>query len=348
MGYKLFTVASDGYLLGFRIYRGKGGYEQPQSVLHRTVIDLVRPWTGADRTLYMDNLYTSPDLCRHLLELQTLSCGTCRPNRRGLPTNIKKIKDKLDKDEMKSWASGQLGCLVWNDSKPVIFLSTHRRVDQLTSIPAGKGRPAHRRPTIAVEYNYNKGHVDQVDQLRSYYMIVERRGRRSWPALAWWLLDMCIGNAYKLWCLRYNAKPGMLHFREQLLLQIAAAYPSHRTHVQPEVPAARRPRTIGHYPKRTHRQRQCVQCSAAGKGRVRTEVECEVCGEHLCIDPLLQAVSCRAGAGWLIGMSLVCYTLVLTEHRGIMSARHPKATILARGLERDAVSSVEKHSAPAV
>ena len=26
VGYKMFTVASDGYLLGFRIYRGKGGY----------------------------------------------------------------------------------------------------------------------------------------------------------------------------------------------------------------------------------------------------------------------------------------------------------------------------------
>ena len=41
VGYKLFTVASEGYLLGFRIYRGKGDYDSPQSVLHHVVVDLV-------------------------------------------------------------------------------------------------------------------------------------------------------------------------------------------------------------------------------------------------------------------------------------------------------------------
>ena len=38
---------------------------------------------------------------------------------------------------------------------------------------------------------------------------------------------MCIGNAYKLWCLEHNAKPGLLDFREQLLTQIAAPTPAH-------------------------------------------------------------------------------------------------------------------------
>ena len=36
VGYKLFTVASEGYLMAFRIYRGKGGYDQPQNVLATT------------------------------------------------------------------------------------------------------------------------------------------------------------------------------------------------------------------------------------------------------------------------------------------------------------------------
>ena len=54
IGYKMYTVASDGYLLGFRIYRGKGGYDSPQSVLQQVVIDLVQPWGGVNRTLYLD------------------------------------------------------------------------------------------------------------------------------------------------------------------------------------------------------------------------------------------------------------------------------------------------------
>ena len=85
IGYKLYTVASEGYLLGFRIYRGKGGYNTAQNVLHHTVMDLVLPWQGHHRILYMDNLYTSPALCHALLGVGIRSCGTCRPNRADLP-----------------------------------------------------------------------------------------------------------------------------------------------------------------------------------------------------------------------------------------------------------------------
>ncbi len=41
VGYKIYTVACDGYLLGFRIFRGKGGYDTATNVLHHVVMDLV-------------------------------------------------------------------------------------------------------------------------------------------------------------------------------------------------------------------------------------------------------------------------------------------------------------------
>ena len=280
MGYKMFTIASEGYLLGFRIYRGKGGYNSPQGVLLRTVVDLAQPWGGVNRTLYFDNLYTSPALCDRLLQMRVRSCGTCRPNRTGLPPDLKEVRKSLPKDEMKAWQRGQLGCLVWHDSKAVTFLSTHLRVDRLTPIPPLHGRPATTRPTVAVDYNLNKGHVDQVDQLRAYYA-VQRRGRRTWPALAWWLLDMCIGNAYKLWCLDHSVKPGMLHFREQLLVQIAAAYPSPHTLVRPTAPAVAHRPYVGHWPKHTVERRDCVHCSRGRRQRNRTSYRCAVCGVHL-------------------------------------------------------------------
>ena len=40
---------------------------------------------------------------------------------------------------------------------------------------------------------------------------------------------MCIVNACRLWSLDYNTKIGLLHSHEQLLTQIAAAYPGHLT-----------------------------------------------------------------------------------------------------------------------
>ena len=280
IGYKIYTVASEGYLLGFRIFRGKGGYNTSQRVLHHTVVDLIQPWAGHHRTLFFDNLYTSPELCDDLLRLRVRSCGTCRISRRDMPPNVRAAKGSLAKGEMKGWQRGQLGCLMWHDSREVLFLSTHLRVDRLTAIPAAGGRPAFSRPTVAVDYNLNKGHVDQVDQLRSYH-VVQRRGRRTWPALAWWLLDMCIINAYKLWCLEHNAKPGVLSFREQLLVQIATAYPSHRTPVQLRAPAVVHQRFVGHWPKLVDERRNCVHCSSGRRQRRKTTYECAVCGVHL-------------------------------------------------------------------
>ena len=106
-------------------------------------------------------------------------------SRRGLSAKIKQVEKQLQEYERRTWQRGQLGCLLWNDVRPVVFLSTHRRVDQLTLYPASDWRPDFDPPTVAVAvgYNFNEGHVDKVDQLRAYD-VVQRRGRRTWPALA--------------------------------------------------------------------------------------------------------------------------------------------------------------------
>ena len=228
----------------------------------------------------MDSLYTSPLLCDSLLGKGVRSCGTCRPNRAGLPAGIKAERSRLPKGETRVWQRGQLGCLLWNDSKPVLFLSTHLRVDRQTAIPAAHHRPAHCRPTAAVDYNHNKGHVDQVDQLRSYN-VVQRRARRSWPALTWWLLDTCISNAYRLWCMDNNKKLGLLRFRERLLEQIAAAHPGQHAHVHPTAPAAVHRGFVGHWPALSPTKRDCVHCSQGRKRRRKTKFVCKVCGVHL-------------------------------------------------------------------
>ena len=280
VGYKLYTVASEGYLLDFCIFRGKGGYNSPQNVLQNVVTELVDHWKGQHRWLFFDNLYTSPALCDALLEKSIRSCGTCRMNRKGLPANLKRQGRQLRKGELKAWQRGQLGCVVWSDARPVVFLSTHQRVDSLTEIPSHGGRPTSTRPTVAVDYNYNKGHVDQVDQLRSYY-VVQRRGRRTWPALVWWLLDTCISNAYRLWCLETNTRAELLHFREALLRQIAALYPSHLTHVQSTVPPVLHHGFVGHWPIQHASTRDCAHCSRGRRQRLRTHYKCRVCGAHL-------------------------------------------------------------------
>jgi hypothetical protein len=284
IGYKLYTVASQGYLLGFRIYRGKGGYNTPHSAIHHTVVDLVQPWANCNRILFFDNLYTSPKLCDHLQQMGIRACGTCRRRRKDLPPGIGAAMDELDKGEYKAWQRGQLGCIAWHSAKPVLFLSTHHRVDHFVTVAQDNGQPAKDMPQVAVDYNNNKGHVDTIDQMRQYYAM-QRRGVKTWPSLAWWLIDMCIINAYTLWSLDTKTASGQLHFREQLLHQIAALFPSPRTPVQPDVPARGRQPFLGHWPKHTNNRRECQHCSQGRRGRKRSYIECAVCGVHLCLDP---------------------------------------------------------------
>jgi hypothetical protein len=283
-GYKLYTVGSDGYLLGFAIYRGKGGYDTPHAAIHQTVVDLVRPWSNCRRVLYFDNLYTSLTLCDHLLQMGILSCGICRPNRKHLPPLIRAAMKELDKGGFKSWQRGQLGCLAWHSARPILILSTHHQVDQFITVSHTDNRPDEAKPQVAVDYNNNKGHVDAVAQVRQYYGL-ERRVQRTWPSLAWWLIDICLVNAYTLWSLDTSTHNGHLHFRQQVLHQIAALFPSSRTHVQPDVPREQRLNPLGHFPKHTHKQRRCVVCTKGRAGGRRSEVVCELCDVHLCVDP---------------------------------------------------------------
>ena len=187
---------------------------------------MVERWSGSDRILFTDNLYTSPALCRHLLTIGLRTCGTFRSGRKGLPAGLGDTIKAMKKGETKAWQSGQLGCLVWFDKQPVQMLSTHHRVDDMVTIDQDHGPnrpPTVTKPRVVLDYNVGKCGVDTVDQLRQYYAM-QRRSRKDWPSLAWWLMDMCIINSYTLWRLDTKADINQFDFRRALLQQIPAAY----------------------------------------------------------------------------------------------------------------------------
>jgi hypothetical protein len=194
---------------------------------------------------------------------------------------------ELQKGEMKAWQSGQLGCLLWYDRQPVVMLSTHHRVDVMVTLENDGGldqTPTVTRPKVSVDYNLHKCHVDTVDQLRQYYAM-QRKSMKNWPSLAWWLIDMCIINAYTLWCLDTNTAISQLDFRKTLLQQLFVAYPSsavrrHRTR-PPIVYNASDP----HLPIPASNSRDCVHCSDRLNQRKRTKIECDRCHVHLCVTP---------------------------------------------------------------
>ena len=84
---KLFQVceASSGYVLAFDIYSGK-----------KVVIGLLNSskLLKSAHFIYMDNYYTSPELCEELHFRETYACGTVRANSKGLPEALKISKLK--------------------------------------------------------------------------------------------------------------------------------------------------------------------------------------------------------------------------------------------------------------
>jgi hypothetical protein len=256
-------------------------------VIHHTVTQLVTRWSGSNRILFTDNLYTSPALCRHLLTMGIRSCGTFRPNRSHLPPGLREAMKSLSDGEHKAWQSGQLGCLVWCDKQPVLMLSTHHRVDDMVPVQNDRGPnqpPVVMRPQVVLDYNVGKCGVDTVDQLRQSYAM-QRRSRKDWPSLAWWLIDVCIINSYTLWRLDTRSDIEQLDFRRALLQQIRAACPhpcTGRKRVRPQPPTVH---PGPHYPKHSVEQRDCRHCSRASGARKRGRVMCDRCNVYLCLDP---------------------------------------------------------------
>ena len=143
------------------------------------------------------------------------------------------------------------------------------------------------KPKIAIDYNLHKGHVDTADQLRQYYAM-QRKTYKNWHSLAWWLLDMCVVNAYTLWCLDTKADITQLEFRRTLLHQLRDAYPPSVHRAPPTAPPSFTPVNDGHWPRRSGKRRDCAHCSEGRYHRVRSEVQCKRCGVHLCIDPCFE------------------------------------------------------------
>jgi hypothetical protein len=53
-------------------------------------------------------------------------------------------------------------------------------------------------PRAIQDYFYGARSVDVLSQLHYAYLL-GRKAMRSWPRLAWLLLDMCVINAFQLW-----------------------------------------------------------------------------------------------------------------------------------------------------
>jgi hypothetical protein len=212
-------------------------------------------------------------------------CGSVRSNRKGLPKIDPKALKSLRQGEWIQRQSGDMTFTVWKDQQIMKLLYNHVSPNSVSSLQrwSDEGeRISIGCPKAIHDYFYHARSVDVINQLHYNYLI-GRKSRRCWPRLAWWLLDMCIINAFKLWSMGQH-HPSQLDFREQLMHELVR-----------QLPADQHPRKHGgvhpvgellaknHYPQHSETAGDCAQCSDQSSIRHRSRHICAGCGVHLCI-----------------------------------------------------------------
>ena len=284
-GYKIYCLASENYLLHFEVYEGKEDNPSVEGATYDTVIRMVQQYQNQQLILFTDNWFTSPTLMNALKDRGIRLCGSVRRNRKGMPNIPKERIDSLRKGEWIQHQKGDMSLAVWKDQKAVFVLYNHvsprsaatldRWSDEDEKISIGCPQAIH-------DYFYHARSVDIINQLHySYHM--GRKARRCWPRLAWWLLDMCILNAFKLWSIGQD-HPSQLRFREELMHQLLEQQPDQRRPVQARAhPRAEDALVKDHYLEHADERRDCVVCSHQPKNRAQTRTICHACQVHLCM-----------------------------------------------------------------
>ncbi|CAG2252004.1 MIO [Mytilus edulis] len=201
--------SKNGFCSKFKLYTGKPLIPHSSNgATYDLTMDLLRGHFGKGHILYCDNYYSSPQLFSDLWELGVGATGTVRPNRKGVPDELKNLKLRA-KGETAVVNKGPLNLTKYLDHKPVYMLST---VSTSENIDTNRKDPRTGeniiRPKVVFEYNSKMGGVDRSDQMISYCKIPIK-------TLKWWKKILTLQepkNIVKLrWCPTRNGFLGVLY-----------------------------------------------------------------------------------------------------------------------------------------
>jgi len=283
-GYKIYCLSSEDYLLRFEVYAG-AEERSADGATYETVMRMLQGYEDKAHVLFTDNWFTSPALLLALQHKGIRLCGSVRRNRRGMPAIPQEEVNALGRGEWLQRQNGDATVAVWRDQKTMWLLYNHCSPDEASSLDRWS-EAGHKVsigcPRAIRDYFYGARSVDVLSQLH-YSYLPGRKAQRCWPRLAWWLLDMCIINAFQLWS-KGQQHRGQLRFREELMHELLQQLPPEQMPNR----ASRRPNPADspardHYPERSELERDCVQCSQQSKQRKRSRIVCAKCGVHLCI-----------------------------------------------------------------
>jgi hypothetical protein len=288
-GYKIWVLANENYVLQFQLYQGKAAAGPS---IHDMVLQLTSLYQHTHHVLYTDTLFSSPTLAHSLLQVGIRVCGTVKRNRLGMPSKEQlpvAVTEALHGGgavQMQKGEENVLTLCAWKDKRLILLLYNHIDPRLFTSLKrwndAGVQYDLPCPQAIRDYFQYARA-VDVINQLH-YSYLVGRKSRKCSTRLVWWLLDICILNAYRLWQCDHPEE-SHLTFRMALMHELME-----------QLPAERRPQramraweggaalATEHYSTHSPDKRDCRVCSDRARERKQTHLICTKCAVHLCCE----------------------------------------------------------------
>ena len=200
-----------------------------------TMTELTRKIEGHGHKLYMDNFFSSPELFDDLANKQIYCCGTVRPNRKGMPQDLKPKTTKLKRGDIRVRTRADLTAILWRDKRDVCMLTNIHNAPAEGNFCNAGGKAI--KPQIVMDYNHHMGYVDKGDRMANRYSI--SRHTLKWKKkLFFHLLNLAILNSYILHFSCGGKKISYRDFRYNLMRNMLA-------HAGPEQKV---PRPLGRLP----------------------------------------------------------------------------------------------------
>ncbi|MCP4923780.1 MAG: hypothetical protein GY915_07110, partial [bacterium] len=246
-----------------------------------------------------DNYFSAVPLVEHLKANGVQACGTIRPDRKYLPTNLMSEKS-MERGQADYRVSDQdITFFKWMDNRAVHVISNFHGTELGTIKRTQKdGTKKDFSCPIAIrEYNEQMGGVDKADMLCAVYGI-GRKSKKWWHRIFFGLVDRTLVNAAIAHNKMERDNMSLLNFRRSVAQSLmtlcrkpkAGRSPkgtppsvvSKRRRVEYSVSSGMRLQNRGaHWPTYSKLRERCEVCSKQGI-ESRPHCKCSMCGVFLC------------------------------------------------------------------
>jgi hypothetical protein len=223
-GYKVWIRAhSDGYISQFEIYTGKVGQTTEKCLGSKVVKTLTTDLFGKFHEVYFANYFTSLPLMHYLRMNGVYACGTVQKHQVGLPSDFENEETMSQGEFQFRYSEEGLVLMFWKDRKGIFFLSNYHNVTDVTLVGRRNKDGTITCPKLVKDYNENTGFVDKADMLKALYE-VNRKSRKWWHRICWYLLDVTAVNAFIIYRDQTNdMKTNLMKFRLSLVAGLIGA-----------------------------------------------------------------------------------------------------------------------------